>query len=66
MSREQAANYSLLTTGDDAFAQTVQTIHSAQHSLRFEMYIFEDSPIGRRIRDALISAAQRGARVRVL
>jgi len=66
MSQEQAANYSWLTTGDAAFTQALQTIHSAQHSLKFEMYIFEDCPIGRRIRDALIAAAQRGARVRVL
>jgi cardiolipin synthase A/B len=66
MSQIQEAHYSLLTTGDDAFAQSLQAIASARHSLRFEMYIFDASPIGQRVRTALSEAAQRGVRVQVL
>jgi len=66
MSQETAPHYSFLTNGDDAFGQMLQAIASAQRSLRFEMYIFEDTPIGQRFRQTLIDAAQRGARVQVL
>src|SRR3989442_121016 len=66
MSQEKAPHFTFLTNGDDAFGQMLQAIASAQRWLRFEMYIFEDTPIGQRFRQALIDAAQRGAHVQVL
>ena len=41
-------------------------IDAARVSVRLEMYIFTASPLADRFRDALVRAAQRGARVRVL
>ena len=44
----------------------LEAIDSAKVSVRLEMYIFEDSPLGVKFRDALVRAAGRGARVMVL
>lgn len=41
-------------------------INAAQQSVRLETYTYADSPLGLRFLDALVRAAQRGARVRVL
>jgi len=41
-------------------------IDEARTSVRLEMYIYTDSAIGERFRSALVRAAERGARVRVL
>ena len=41
-------------------------IEAAQETVRLETYIFSDDDLGRRFRDALIRAAKRGVRVRVL
>ena len=41
-------------------------IDSARRSVRLEMYIFEDSPLGVQFRDALVRAAQRGLKVQVM
>jgi len=55
-----------LRSGDEAFSVMLEAIEVARRSIRLEMYIFTDSPLGRLFRDALVRAAQRGARVRVL
>lgn len=44
----------------------LNAIEGARHSVRLEMYIYRDSPLGGRFRDALVAAVRRGARVRVL
>ena len=44
----------------------VEAIRAASRSVRIEVYIFADSPVGRRFRDALAEAAGRGVRVEVL
>src|SRR5262245_46102403 len=41
-------------------------IEEARESVRLEMYIYVESSIGQRFRDALARAAKRGVRVRVL
>jgi cardiolipin synthase len=55
-----------LRTGDDAFAQMLAAIQSAQEEVRFEMYIYTASAVGEQFREALIKARRRGCRVRVL
>lgn len=44
----------------------LQAIYHARRSVRFEVYIYTDSWIGRRYRTAFTSAARRGVEVRVL
>ena len=41
-------------------------IASAEHHIHVEFYIFEDDPVGRLVRDALMDKARRGVEVRVL
>ena len=55
-----------MRTGDEMFPAMLAAIDAACHSVCLEIYIFSDSDIGRRFRDALTRAAQRGVRVRVL
>jgi cardiolipin synthase len=55
-----------LCTGDEVFPEMLAAIDAAKRSVCLEIYIFQDSPIGVRFREALIRACQRGAKVRVL
>src|ERR1017187_1323382 len=55
-----------LRAGDEIFPAMLAAIDAAQKSVCFEIYIFSDSPLGKRFREALIRARQRGARVRAL
>jgi cardiolipin synthase len=55
-----------LRTGDEVFPAMLDAIDSARSSVCLEMYTFTPEPLGQRFRDALVRAAQRGARVRVL
>lgn len=55
-----------LPTGEAALAALVTGIGAAQASVRLETYIYRDSAVGRRVRDALVAAARRGVKVRVL
>ena len=55
-----------LRSGDEAFPAMLAAIDSARESVRLEMYIFTASPLAGRFRDALVGAARRGVRVRVL
>ena len=52
--------------GRQAFPAMLGFIDSATRSVRLEMYIFQDSPLGLKFRDALVRAAQRGAKVQVM
>jgi cardiolipin synthase len=53
-------------TGAKLLAAMRHAIVAAKESVRLEMYIIQDSPLARHFRDALVAAAQRGVRVRVL
>jgi cardiolipin synthase len=53
-------------TGDDAFPAAGDAIRAAQRTIRLEVYIYADSPLGVRVRDGLVAASQRGVNVRVL
>jgi cardiolipin synthase len=55
-----------LCTGDEVFPAMLAEIDAAKKSVCLEIYIFTDSPVGVRFRDALLRARQRGASVRVL
>lgn len=53
-------------TGQSLLDAELKAIGEARSSIEMEMFIFRDSPIGERFRDALIAAAQRQVRVRLL
>ncbi|MEP6664408.1 MAG: phospholipase D-like domain-containing protein, partial [Verrucomicrobiota bacterium] len=61
-----SSSFHWLPTGDLAFAAMLETIQSAQQSVRLEMYIYHDCPIGNRFRVALTEAVRRGVRVQVM
>ena len=66
MSEYSATAFRWLRSGDEAFPAMLRAIDAAHESVRLEMYIFSASPLADRFRDALVRAAQRGARVQVL
>ncbi|HVY63566.1 MAG TPA: phosphatidylserine/phosphatidylglycerophosphate/cardiolipin synthase family protein [Gammaproteobacteria bacterium] len=53
-------------TGQDLLSASLEAIASARSSVDMETFTFRDSEIGRRFREALTAAAQRGVRVRLL
>src|SRR5690242_3244149 len=53
----------LLDTGARRLAALLDLIERAQHSLRFIYYIYRDDSSGRRVRAALLAAAERGVAV---
>jgi cardiolipin synthase A/B len=55
-----------LRTVDESIEAMLAVIEQAHRSVRLEMYIYSACPMGERFRAALIEAARRGARVRVL
>ncbi|MDB6111305.1 MAG: Phospholipase D/Transphosphatidylase, partial [Pedosphaera sp.] len=59
-------SYNWLSTGDEVFPAMLAAIESARTSIRFETYIYANDELGRRFRDALVQARERGLRVRVL
>lgn len=58
--------YHWLADGSEFFRRLLRAIQVAEVSLRAEVYIFSNDAVGVRIRDALIAAAQRGVKVRLL
>ncbi len=55
-----------LCTGDEVFPGMLAAIDAAKKSVCLEIYVFQDSPLGIRFREALVRACRRGASVRVL
>jgi cardiolipin synthase len=55
-----------LCGGQDFFPAMLDAIGSARQSVALETYIFADDQIGRQMLQALVQAADRGVRVRVL
>ncbi|GLU32994.1 phospholipase D-like domain-containing protein [Trinickia caryophylli] len=56
----------LFSTGDDYFAALVIAIDAAERDVALETYIFCDDDAGRPVSEALMRAAGRGVRVRVI
>jgi cardiolipin synthase len=63
---ESNSTYNWLCTGDEVFPEMLAEIDAAKKSVCLEIYVFQDSPLGIRFREALIRACKRGAKVRVL
>ena len=61
-----AGPYRWLRTVDESMEAMLEAICRAASSVRLEMYIYAASRIGERFREALVQAAQRGVRVRVM
>ncbi len=59
-------NLTLLRNGEEYFPRLLAAIHSAQHSIYLETYIFASDEIGKEIKEALTSAAAREVDVHVL
>jgi cardiolipin synthase A/B len=55
-----------LATGREVFPAMLAAIGAARKSIQLETYIYSDGQLGRKILEALLAAAQRGVRVRVL
>jgi cardiolipin synthase len=55
-----------LSSGGVGLARMLEAVEMAEREVRLEMYIFEAGGPGEEFRMALVSAAQRGVRVRVL
>ena len=66
MPSESHPVYRWLRAGEEIFPAMLAAIDAASRSVCLEVYTFEDSLLGRRFREALIGARQRGVRVRVL
>ncbi len=66
MTAQGPAPVSWLRTGQEGLAAMLGAIERARVSVGFEIYLFEDCPLGVRFREALAAAARRGVRVRVL
>ena len=56
----------LFKTGDEYFAGLLLAIAAAQHTIEFETYIFEKGVLADRVVKALLAAAARGVRVRMI
>jgi len=56
----------LLADGPERLEALIALIDGAQESLRVLYYIWEDDETGRRVRDALVAAAERGVAVSLL
>ncbi|MEP9321139.1 cardiolipin synthase ClsB [Pseudomonas sp. LABIM340] len=56
----------LLINGEDFFPSVLRAIDSARSEVLLETFILRDDKVGRGLRQALIEAARRGARVEVI
>jgi len=56
----------LLESGTAFFPALIEALDAARYEVLFETYIFAEDDTGRAVRDALMRAAQRGVKVRVL
>ncbi len=61
-----AAGMHLYSTGTDGLLLRLELIGKAQRSLDLQYYIFHGDESGRLITEALLAAAQRGVRIRIL
>ena len=60
------SGFRILTAGVDGFLTRVEMIGSAQKTLDLQYFIFRGDETGRLLTDALVRAADRGVRIRVL
>lgn len=60
------SGFRILSVGADGFVTRLQMIDAAERTLDLQYYIFRADETGRMLSDALVRAADRGVRVRVL
>lgn len=60
------SGFRIISVGADGFRARAQMIDAAQRTLDLQYYIFRGDETGRMLTDRLISAADRGVRIRVL
>jgi putative cardiolipin synthase len=60
------SGFKLLTKGEDALLLRIALIQAAQHSLDMQYYIIEDDMTGKFLLSAIMQAADRNVRVRIL
>jgi cardiolipin synthase C len=63
---EGTSAFRIITIGVDGFAARMQMIDAAERTLDLQYFIFRGDETGRLLTDALLRAADRGVRVRVL
>ncbi len=61
-----ASGFRIITVGVDGFAARIEMIDAAERTLDLQYFIFRGDDTGRMLTDALLRAADRGVRVRVL
>lgn len=61
-----AATFRLLHRADDFYAALLARVAAARHHAHVQFFIWRDDSAGAPLRDALVAAARRGVRVRVL
>src|ERR1019366_9681182 len=66
MTTPKTTAFRWLRTGREVFPAMLMAIGAVQKSILLETYIYTDSQLGRQFLEALLAAAQRGVRVRVL
>ena len=66
MQTEPGSIYQWLRAGNEIFPAMLKSIDAATQSVRLEIYIFEECPLGRDFREALVRACARRVRVQVL
>lgn len=66
MSSPQIIAWKWLRSGEEAFPALLAALDAAGETIRLETYIFANDALGRRFRDALVRARQRGVTVSVL
>jgi putative cardiolipin synthase len=62
----ESSGFRIITVGIDGFLTRVQMIDAAERTLDLQYFIFRGDETGRLLTDALLRAADRGVRVRVL
>src|SRR4030095_12320881 len=66
MSSAPAISWKWLRNGTEVFSAMLEAMETAREYISLETYIYAPSPIGEKVLDALVAAAKRGVRVRVL
>ena len=54
------------TQGGDMLDSLLEFIRQARHHIHMEFYIFNDDTVGQRVREALISKAREGVKIRIM
>jgi cardiolipin synthase C len=64
--RADSSGFRLINVGVDGFLMRLEMINAAEHTLDLQYYIFRMDETGRLLTDALVRAADRGVRIRLL